>query len=89
MSLLVRPLDLKTLAKSKAPLGAPQFVRYFGPVIEALQRLGGSGRPEDVRTRIVKTLGLSEKEQTDPLPSGIPRFENQVDWAGFTFPKAG
>ena len=77
------------MAKSKAPLGCPQFVRYFGPVIEALQQLGGSGRPEEVRTRIVKTLGLSEKEQTDPLPSGIPRFENQVHWARFYLSKAG
>ena len=77
------------MAKSKGPLGAPQFVRYFAPVVEALQQLGGSGRPEEVRARIVQALGLSEKEQTDPLPSGISRFENQVHWARFYLSKAG
>ncbi len=77
------------MAKSKSPLGAPQFVRYFAPVVEALQQLGGSGRPEEVRARIVHALGLSEKEQTDPLPSGASRFENQVHFARFYLSKAG
>jgi len=69
--------------------GAPQFVRYFGPVIDALQQLGGSGRPDEVRARIAQTLGLSEKEQSEPLPSGISRFDNQVHWARFYLAKAG
>lgn len=77
------------MAKTKGPLGAPQFVRYFGPVLEALHQLGGSGRPEEVRARIIQALGLSEKEQTDPLPSGVSRFENQVHWARFYLSKAG
>jgi len=77
------------MPRSTGQRGAPQFVRYFGPVIAALQQLGGSGRPEEVRARIVQALGLSEKEQTEPLPSGIPRFENQVHWARFYLAKAG
>jgi len=76
-------------SKGKGSLGAPQFVRYFAPVIEALQQLGGSGRPEEVRARIVQARGLSEKEQADPLPSGICRFENQVHLARFYLSKAG
>ena len=27
------------MAKSKATIKAPQFVRYFGPVLDALQKL--------------------------------------------------
>ncbi len=77
------------MAKSKGPSGAPKFVRYFSPVVEALQQLGGSGRPEEVRARIVQALRLSEKEQTDPLPSGASRFENQVHFARFYLSKAG
>lgn len=77
------------MARSKAKLTAPQFVRYFGPVIEALQQLGGSGRPEEVRARIVQTLRLSDKEQSDSMASGISRFENQVHWARFYLSKAG
>lgn len=77
------------MGRSKTKLSAPQFVRYFGPVIEAVQQLGGSGRPEEVRTRIAQALRLSDQEQTDQMASGIPRFENQVHWARFYLSKAG
>ena len=77
------------MARSKAKLTAPQFVRYFGPVLEALQQLGGSGRPEEVRARIVQALQLSDKDQADLMASGISRFENQVHWARFYLSKAG
>ena len=77
------------MARSKAKLTAPQFVRYFGPVLEALQQLGGSGRPEEVRARIVQALRLSDKDQADLMASGISRFENQVHWARFYLSKAG
>ena len=62
--------------------GAPQFVKYFGPVLDALHQLGGSGRPDEVRSVIAQKLGLSEQEQSEPLPSKAqPRFDNQVHWA--------
>jgi restriction system protein len=69
---------------------APQFVRYLGPVLEALQSLGGSGRPDEVRSVIAQKLKLSEEEQSEPLPSKAqPRFDNQVHWARFYLSKAG
>ena len=77
------------MGRSKAKLSAPQFVRYFSPVVEALQQLGGSGRPEEVRARIVQALRLSEKDQAELMASGISRFENQVHWARFYLSKAG
>ena len=77
------------MGRSKTKLSAPQFVRYFSPVIEALQQLGGSGRPEEVRERIVQALGLSDKDQAELMASGISRFENQVHWARFYLSKAG
>jgi restriction system protein len=73
----------------RAP-GAPQFVRFFGPVLDALHQLGGSGRPDEVRSVIAQKLGLTEKEQSEPLPSKAqPRFHNQVHWARFYLSKAG
>ena len=69
---------------AKAFSGAPQFVKYFGPVLDALHQLGGSGRPDEVRSVIAQKLGLSEQEQSEPLPSKAqPRFDNQVHWARF------
>lgn len=67
-----------------------QFARYIGPVLRAIRELGGSGRPEEVRTAIARDLRLSEAEQSAPLPSGVQtRFENQVHWARFYLAKAG
>ena len=76
------------MAKSKSSVKAPQFVRYFGPVIDALQQLGGSGRPEEVRARIVQALGLSEKEQADPGERHSP-FRESSAWARFYLSKGG
>ncbi len=74
----------------KQPDSAPEFVRFVGPVIAALVELGGSGRPEEVRTAIAKALNISEEEQARPLPSGVQsRFENQVHWARFYLAKGG
>lgn len=75
---------------AKSDQSAPQFVKYVGPVLDALQRLGGSGRPDEVRTLIAQRLKLSEEEQSEPLPSKAqPRFDNQVHWARFYLSKGG
>lgn len=72
-----------------APSPGPQFVGYFGPVIEALKQLGGSARPAEVRERVVKNLGVSEEVQTEVTSNGRARFDNRVAWARFYLAKAG
>ena len=67
----------------------PQFVRYFAPVIGALQALGGSGRPAEVRDRIAQSLHISDQERSALIDSGQSRFDNQVHWARFYLAKAG
>jgi restriction system protein len=47
-----------------------QFVQYFGPLLDALRALGGSGTPEEVVARIALDLHLSEAAQDELLPSG-------------------
>ncbi|MBW4479822.1 MAG: Mrr restriction system protein [Tolypothrix brevis GSE-NOS-MK-07-07A] len=69
-------------------MNGPKFVRFFSPVIEALQELGGSGRPSEVRDFIAKRLNISELERTELLEGGAPRFDNQVAWARFYLVKA-
>lgn len=71
-------------------LEGPRFVRYFGPVLRALDELGGSGRPDEVRDHVADLLKISEAEQSETLPSGTQnRFDNQVAWARFYLAKAG
>src|ERR1035438_9715572 len=60
-----------------------QFVRYFGPLLDALRELGGSGRPDEVVERIAADLQIPDSVQNELLPSGEPRFRNQVAWARF------
>jgi restriction system protein len=75
---------------SKDKKAASQFARYIGPVLRAIGELGGSGRPDEVRTVIARDLRISDAEQSEPLPSGVQtRFENQVHWARFYLAKAG
>ena len=69
-------------APKKSVEGA-QFVRYFGPLLDALRSLGGSGTPDEVVERIATDLKLSDEVQNELLPSGEPRYRNQVHWARF------
>jgi len=66
------------------------FSRYLGPVLKAIKELGGSGRPDEVRTLVARSLRISDAEQSELLPSGVQtRYENQVHWARFYLAKAG
>lgn len=76
------------MAKQKKDEGA-QFVRYFGPLLDALRKLGGSGKPEEVAEQIASDLSLSDDLQNELLPSGGPRFQNQVAWARFYLVREG
>ncbi len=67
----------------------PKFVRFFGPVLQALADLGGSGRPPEVADRIATALHLSDAELAETLDNGTSRFRNKVAWARFYLAKAG
>lgn len=67
----------------------PRFVRYFGPVLDVLRDLGGSGSPDEVRSLVASRLEISEQEQSEQLSSGFSRFDNQVAWARFYLTKVG
>lgn len=62
---------------------APQseFVRWMGPILDALRELGGSGKPREVCDLIAERQGLSDKKLEQTLKSGQTRYYNQVHWA--------
>lgn len=66
-----------------------QFVRYFGPLLDALRGLGGSGSPDEVVERIASDLALTDELQNELLPSGELRYRNQVAWARFYLAREG
>jgi restriction system protein len=75
--------------KQQSPIEGAQFVRCFGPLLDALRGLGGSGSPEEVVERIAADLKLSDEIQNELLPSGEPRYRNQVHWARFYLVREG
>lgn len=66
-----------------------QFVRYFGPVLDALRELGDSGTPDEVVERIANNLQLPESVLNETIASGESRYRNQVQWARYYLVKAG
>ena len=62
--------------KSKA-----EFVKWFGPLLDALRDLGDSGRPREVSGRIARNLNLPDEILDETLKSGGSKFHNQVAWA--------
>lgn len=85
--------DIQTLkglfvAKDKKEEGA-QFVRYFGPLLDALRGLGGSARADEAVDRVAQDLKLTDEVLNETLPSGGSRFRNQVAWARFYLVRQG
>lgn len=76
------------MAKDTKLEGA-QFVRYFGPLLDALRDLGGSGKPDEVVDRIALNLDVPDSVRNELLPSGGERFRNQVAWGRFYLVREG
>ena len=76
-------------AKRQNSAEGAHFVRFFGPLLDALRALGGSGGSEEVVARIATDLKLSDETQNELLPSGEPRYRNQVHWARFYLVREG
>jgi restriction system protein len=77
------------MTKAQKKEDGPQFVRFFGPILDALRALGGSGTPNEVVERIALDKGISDEVQNELLPSGEPRFRNKVAWARFYLVREG
>jgi restriction system protein len=76
------------MAKKKAVEGSA-FVRYFGPLLDALRGLGGSGTPDEVMERIANDLKIPDTVQNELMSSGQPRFRNHVAWARYYLVREG
>jgi restriction system protein len=76
------------VAKEKDEEGA-KFVRYFGPLLDALRGLGGSAKADEAVDRVAEDLKLPDNVLNEVLPSGGSRFRNQVAWARFYLVREG
>ena len=66
------------------------FLRWFGPVIQALRDLGGSATPVDARKKIIENENLSDDEVNATRgKTHVNKFENEVGFAKSYLVKAG
>jgi restriction system protein len=66
-----------------------QFLRWFGPLLDALRALGGSGTPEEATDKVAELCKVPESQLNELMDSGQPRFRNQVAWARFYMKREG
>ena len=76
------------VTKEKREEGS-QFVKYFGPLLEALRGLGGSAKTDEAVDRVAHDLNIPDDALNETLPSGGSRFRNQVAWARFYLVREG
>lgn len=76
------------MAKDKNEPG-PKFVRYFGPLLDALREIGGSAKPDEAVDRVAQDLNVPDRVLDETLPSGGARFRNHVAWARFYLSREG
>ena len=67
---------------SKKKKGHADFIKWFGPILEALKALGGSAKPRE----IVEWIGVAQNIPDEILnaryeKSGQLKFPNQIAWA--------
>ena len=66
-----------------------QFLRWVGPLLDALRALGGSATPEEATDKVAELCDVPESKQNELMESGQPRFRNQVAWARFYLKREG
>ena len=59
------------MAKRKNTEGT-KFLRYFGPLLNALRKLGGSGSPDEVVGQIAADMQLSMTNRMKSFPLAAP-----------------
>lgn len=62
--------------------GKTEFVKWFGPILDALRDLGGSAKPREITQRIGLHLNIPDEILNERYEkSGVLKFQNQVAWA--------
>jgi restriction system protein len=73
------------VAKEKEEEGA-KFVRYFGPLLDALRALGGSAKADEAVDRVAEDLELPDNVLNEVE---LPRFSGRFSaWVTSGYPQA-
>ena len=58
-----------------------RYIRFYGPILDALRALGGSARPREVKAWVLERVELSDAERARTLKSGQTALYNEIAWA--------
>jgi restriction system protein len=67
---------------SKKKAGKSEFVKWFGPILDALRALGGSAKPREITEWIGEKYKIPDEILNERYEkSGVLKFQNQLAWA--------
>jgi restriction system protein len=67
---------------SKKKIGKTEFVKWFGPILDALRALGGSAKPREITEWIGEKMNIPDEILNERyVKSGVLKFQNQLAWA--------
>ncbi|WP_288253802.1 restriction endonuclease [uncultured Hydrogenophaga sp.] len=69
------------MAKKQSKDQGVEFLKWFGPLLDALRDLGGSASTREAIDAVAKRMNVTEDERQVALKSGVEKFANQVRWA--------
>jgi len=58
-----------------------RFIRFYGPILDALRELGGSASPKEVKQKVIAAHNLSDEELARTLKGGENAISNEIHWA--------
>lgn len=59
-----------------------EFVKWFGPILDALRALGGSAKPSEITRWIANNYKIPDKVLNERYEkSGVLKFANRIAWA--------
>lgn len=74
MAKLEKPAKPNKAKKSSGP----QFVRLFGPLLDAMRTLGGSAEPKQAYEEVAKSPLVTDEDLKATNKNGLSKYENQV-----------
>ncbi len=72
---------MKSIAKG------PDFIKFFLPIVNVLEELGGSGKPSEITDLVIEKFNFSEKELDQKNQNGESTIRNRIAWARFYLAK--
>lgn len=74
--------ETEKLNMSKKTIGKTEFVKWFGPILDALRALGGSAKPKEITQWIGEQHNIPDEILNERYEkSGVLKFQNQLAWA--------